>query len=148
MTADNPEPPGGNHRDWHEVTAAWRKLSPEEQLRRRLESIPEKVARSMAFEGEPVDVEMLRRFLAESLGEQESHPLQKEKTSDELHDSISTMQEIAMSGEEMSDFFRKVFHAFTDRNPFPWQERAFASLVRGELPDTVSLPPTQCLPEA
>lgn len=62
---DRPE--ADKRRDWRDVAAAWQQLSPEEQLRRRLERIPEKVAKSMAFAGEPVDVEMLRRHLEELL---------------------------------------------------------------------------------
>ena len=42
----------------------WRRLAPEEKLRRRWEAIPQKVARSMAFEGEPVPLEMIRATLA------------------------------------------------------------------------------------
>ena len=64
-------------RDWREVVAAWRKLSPEEQLRRRLERIPEKVARSMAFAGEPVDVEMLKRYLNERMQQNYPHLIKK-----------------------------------------------------------------------
>ncbi len=67
MPEDTTETPDSHRMDWREVVAAWQKLSPEEQLRRRLERIPEKVARSMAFAGEPVDVEMLRRYLDELL---------------------------------------------------------------------------------
>ncbi len=44
----------------------WRSLPPEEKLRRRWEAIPQKVARSMAFEGEPVTVERIREGLARS----------------------------------------------------------------------------------
>lgn len=46
--------------NWQENIARWRSLPPEEKLRRRWEAIPEAVARSMAFEGEPVSVETLR----------------------------------------------------------------------------------------
>lgn len=45
--------------DWKQTIENWRKLSPEEQRRIRMNRIPRKVARSMAFEGEPVDQEML-----------------------------------------------------------------------------------------
>jgi hypothetical protein len=44
----------------------WRSLSTEEKLRLRREAIPQKVARSMAFEGEPVSVERIRAGLARS----------------------------------------------------------------------------------
>lgn len=43
----------------------WRSLPPEEKLRRRWEVIPRKVARSMAFEGEPVTEERIRAGLAQ-----------------------------------------------------------------------------------
>jgi len=39
----------------------WRKLTPEEQRKVRLKRLPRKVARSMAFEGEPVDQKMLEQ---------------------------------------------------------------------------------------
>lgn len=58
-------------KDWRAVVEAWAQLSPDEQLRRRLERIPEKVAMSMAFEGEPVDVEMLKQHLAALIREQD-----------------------------------------------------------------------------
>jgi len=44
---------------WKRVTERWQSLTPEEQLYVRLSRIPRKVARSMAFEGEPVDERML-----------------------------------------------------------------------------------------
>ncbi|NQW03512.1 MAG: hypothetical protein HQ485_05735 [Acidobacteria bacterium] len=43
----------------HEAIRRWRALPPEEQRRQMLALIPEKVARSMAFEGEPVPPEWL-----------------------------------------------------------------------------------------
>jgi hypothetical protein len=49
--------------NWKQVTERWQKLPPEEQLRIRLARIPHKVARSMAFEGEPVDEKMLEAEL-------------------------------------------------------------------------------------
>ncbi len=52
--------------DWKAVVAEWRKLTAEEQHRIRLSRIPRKVARSMAFEGEPVDETMLEEFLHRS----------------------------------------------------------------------------------
>jgi len=49
--------------DWKTNVQRWRALTPEQQRRIRLSRIPGKVARSMAFEGEPVDLEMLEREL-------------------------------------------------------------------------------------
>ena len=53
--------------DWIEAIRVWRALPEEEKRRRRLESIPRKVARSMAFEGEPVDLKVLEAQLAQHL---------------------------------------------------------------------------------
>ena len=50
--------------NWQENIIRWRALPPEEKLRRRWEAIPEDVAESMAFEGEPVPVEVIRAILA------------------------------------------------------------------------------------
>ena len=47
----------------------WRDLTPQEQARIRLGRLPRKVARSMAFEGEPVDQRILEREL-DRLGQQ------------------------------------------------------------------------------
>ncbi len=55
--------------DWKQTIKRWRKLTPEEQARIRLASLPRKVARSMAFEGEPVDQRILEREL-DRLGQQ------------------------------------------------------------------------------
>jgi hypothetical protein len=55
--------------DWKRSVRRWRQLSPEEQLRISLARIPRKVARSMAFEGEPVDEQMLERELKRLLEE-------------------------------------------------------------------------------
>jgi hypothetical protein len=49
--------------DWQEDVRRWRQLPSEEQLRISLRRIPRKVARSMAFEGEPVDERMLEAEL-------------------------------------------------------------------------------------
>ena len=49
--------------NWQEAIRRWRQLAPEEQRRISLSRIPRKVARSMAFEGEPVDEEMLEAEL-------------------------------------------------------------------------------------
>ncbi len=51
--------------NWKENIARWRNLSPEEKLRSRWEAIPLNVARSMAFECEPVPVETIRAILAQ-----------------------------------------------------------------------------------
>jgi hypothetical protein len=48
---------------WKLAIERWRKLPLEEQARIRLARLPRKVARSMAFEGEPVDQRMLEREL-------------------------------------------------------------------------------------
>jgi len=79
MPEDSLETPDRPRMDWREVTAAWQQLSPEEQLRRRLARIPEKVARSMAFEGEPVDIEMLKRHLDELLSNDQTNLIDKEQ---------------------------------------------------------------------
>jgi len=44
----------------------WKALPPERKLRLRWEAIPLNVARSMAFEREPVDLETLREIHARS----------------------------------------------------------------------------------
>lgn len=53
---------------WEQIVERWRALSPEEQLRIRLSRIPRRVARSMAFEGEPVDEKMLEAELRKRHG--------------------------------------------------------------------------------
>ncbi|NEV60662.1 hypothetical protein [Thiorhodococcus minor] len=55
--------------DWKKIAADWRKLSPEEKRRIRLARIPRKVARSMAFAGDPVDETMLEEELRRLLEE-------------------------------------------------------------------------------
>lgn len=45
--------------DWKQAIAHWRSLPPQERQRRRWAAIPRNVARSMAFEGEPVSLEAL-----------------------------------------------------------------------------------------
>jgi hypothetical protein len=50
--------------NWIEAIKHWRSLSPAEQQRRALANLPRKVARSMAFEGEPVDQAMLEAELS------------------------------------------------------------------------------------
>jgi CRISPR-associated protein Csb2 len=52
--------------DWKESIARWRQLPESEKYRLRVLSIPRKLARSMAFEGEPVPIEMLEAQLEES----------------------------------------------------------------------------------
>jgi len=49
--------------NWKQAIERWRALPPEEKARIRLARLPRKVARSMAFEGEPVDQRMLEREL-------------------------------------------------------------------------------------
>lgn len=49
--------------DWIEAIRLWRALPEEEQRRRRRAALPRKVARSFAFEGEPVDLAMLEAEL-------------------------------------------------------------------------------------
>jgi len=48
---------------WIDAIKHWRSLSPAEQQRRALANLPRKVARSMAFAGEPVDQAMLEAEL-------------------------------------------------------------------------------------
>ena len=50
--------------DWLENIQNWRLLSEGRKLQIRWEAIPEDVAQSMAFEREPVPVEMIRSILA------------------------------------------------------------------------------------
>lgn len=45
--------------DWITAIKQWRALTPEQQRQIRRRRLPRKVARSMAFEGEPVDEQML-----------------------------------------------------------------------------------------
>lgn len=49
--------------DWKQAIARWRELPEKEKYRRAMLGIPRRVARSMAFEGEPVSVEMLEAQL-------------------------------------------------------------------------------------
>lgn len=49
--------------DWKQTIERWRNLTRQEQARIRLASLPRKVSRSMAFEGEPVDQRILEREL-------------------------------------------------------------------------------------
>ena len=49
--------------DWKEVIKHWRNLPPEEEIRIRLARLPRKVARSTAFENEPVDQQPLEQEL-------------------------------------------------------------------------------------
>jgi hypothetical protein len=49
--------------NWKWTIERWRNLTLEEQARIRLASLPRKVARSMAFEGEPVDLEPMKAEL-------------------------------------------------------------------------------------
>ena len=54
---------------WKQIAERWRRLPEGEKRRIRLERIPRKVARSMAFAGEPVDEDTLERELARILQE-------------------------------------------------------------------------------
>ena len=49
---------------WIENIERWRQLPAEEKLVRRWQAIPRDVAQSMAFEGEPVDIQTLREIHA------------------------------------------------------------------------------------
>ena len=49
---------------WKQKIERWRTLPPQEQARIRRSRIPTNVAESMAFEGEPVSLEMLEAELA------------------------------------------------------------------------------------
>lgn len=53
MDDDDPDKRKNPQPNWREAIEAWRRSTPEEKLRRRLENIPESVPQSMAFEGEP-----------------------------------------------------------------------------------------------
>lgn len=79
-----PEPPENartapKRMDWREAIAAWRRLPPEEKQRIRLARIPLNVAESMAFEGEPVDIEELKRQHLEFMRKNFPHLIDKEK---------------------------------------------------------------------
>lgn len=49
--------------NWIRAINQWRLLSAEEKLRRRWTAIPQDVAQSMAFEGEPVEIRELQETL-------------------------------------------------------------------------------------
>lgn len=51
--------------DWKQAITRWRALPNEEKARTRRNRIPLNVAESMAFEGEPVELEMLRAEFAD-----------------------------------------------------------------------------------
>lgn len=57
---------------WIESIHRWRALPYQEQQRRRLANLPHKVARSMAFEGEPVSECMLRGYLDQLTAQRET----------------------------------------------------------------------------
>ncbi|MCP5525500.1 MAG: hypothetical protein H7A47_01670 [Verrucomicrobiales bacterium] len=52
--------------NWLDAIARWRQLPSQEKTRRRWITVPERVTRSMAFEGEPVSLETLREEHARS----------------------------------------------------------------------------------
>lgn len=47
---------------WQEKINAWRKISPAQRKAIRLAQAPRQVALSMAFEGEPVDLQWLKEL--------------------------------------------------------------------------------------
>lgn len=49
--------------NWVQAIQNWRRVPLEEQRRIRIARLPNKVARSMAFEGEPVEERMLEEEL-------------------------------------------------------------------------------------
>ena len=49
---------------WIQSIQKWQAISPDNQRAIRLSHVPAKVARSMTFEGEPVDQKMLEAKLA------------------------------------------------------------------------------------
>lgn len=49
-----------------EAIRRWRALTPERKMQLRWEAIPLNVARSMAFEREPVDIQTIRAIHAET----------------------------------------------------------------------------------
>lgn len=49
--------------DWIQAIVRWQALSPEQQQHIRRQRLPRKVARSMAFAGEPVEQQMLEEEL-------------------------------------------------------------------------------------
>ena len=49
--------------NWVQAIQNWRRVPLEEQRRIRIARLPKKVARSMAFEGEPVEEQMLEEEL-------------------------------------------------------------------------------------
>lgn len=58
--------------DWIEAIRWWRLLTPEQQRDIRRRQLPTKVARSMAFAGQPVDVRMLEEELARLVRERDA----------------------------------------------------------------------------
>lgn len=69
--------------NWIEAIRRWRRLTPQQRRAIRLANLPRKVARSMAFEGEPVDQAMLETELARirnASHHDETHFTAKEQT--------------------------------------------------------------------
>lgn len=58
--------------DWIMAIKQWRQLSPAQQRAIRHRNIPRKVARSMAFAGEPVSEQMLGAALKHHIKQSES----------------------------------------------------------------------------
>ena len=59
---------------WTQNIAQWRSLPAERKLQIRRESIPLDVAQSMAFEREPVEIELIRETLARKMPRGSSKP--------------------------------------------------------------------------
>jgi hypothetical protein len=59
---------------WTQNIAQWRSLPAERKLQIRRESIPLDVAQSMAFEREPVEIELIRETLARKMPHGSSKP--------------------------------------------------------------------------
>lgn len=60
--------------DWIAAIRQWRLLTSEEQQSIRRRNLPGKIARSMAFEGEPVERQMLEAEHARLDGQRTSKP--------------------------------------------------------------------------
>lgn len=69
--------------NWIEAIRRWRQLTLQQRREIRLANLPRKVARSMAFDGEPVDQVMLETELArhhKASHHDETHFTAKEQT--------------------------------------------------------------------
>lgn len=103
---------------WIKSIEEWRALTPEQQreiCRRRL---PGKVARSMAFEGEPVDQEVLEA---------------------ELDRNYESKRALMMKGGTMG--FKQKFEHLTGHLPMKWQTRLYRDyFAKGDLPTSLDVP--------